>query len=335
MLAVAGIGAWSAVASLAPSAPGCGPHSIVVACLVHGVTPVFRAYARLGIVTSLCVAVLAGYAAHFLHTVAAVHRTWARTASFALTLALSLAVFEYWPLPGRARDVLPTGAHRWLASQPGTFQTLDCTQRTAAEQALPWLLRRRIDLLPARIADCADPDLVPKLAVFGYSHLLVRTANAPDWARGVTPEGLQLAQYFPDAHVYTVHPTAPTVVVMDMNGFFDWEQDAGTRWRWMGPLGTWDLAVTGSENLTRFLSVDLAAVAGSRQIVVDLDAHPIATISVAKARSTYTIGPMVFAPGRHVLRFRSVEPAVRPADVLGTDDGRALTVSLHLWRWLP
>lgn len=335
MIAVAGIGGWSAIASLAPSAPGCEPHSIAVACLVHAVTPVFRAYARLGIVTSLCVAILAGHATGFLLTVSAAHRTWARAVALALTLALSIAVFEYWPLPGRARDVLPTAAHRWLASQPNTFQTLDCTERTAAEQSLPWLLRRRIDLLPISIADCADPDLVPKLSVFGYSHLLVRTANAPAWAHGVPPQGLQLAQYFPEAQVYSVHPMAPTVVVLDMNGFFDWEQNAGTRWRWMGPVGTWDLAVTGGEVLTRSLSVDLASVTGFRQIVVELDARPISTISVAKARSTYTIGPMILAPGRHMLRFRSVEPAVRPADVLGTDDRRALTVSLHQWRWLP
>jgi hypothetical protein len=87
--------------------------------LLYEVAPMFRAYARFGVVVGLMIAMLAGAGAAWL---------WpASTGRRAVLLLLGLAVLEYAPFPPwRWRDVLPTRAHRWLAAQSGAVRVLDC-----------------------------------------------------------------------------------------------------------------------------------------------------------------------------------------------------------------
>ena len=93
--------------------------------LLYEVVPMFRAYARFGVVVGLMTALLAG---------AGVARLWrwpTAAGRRAGVLLLGLALLEYASFPPwRWRDVLPTRAHRWLAEQPGPLRVGDCVAPT-------------------------------------------------------------------------------------------------------------------------------------------------------------------------------------------------------------
>ncbi|MBK5298891.1 MAG: hypothetical protein JJE40_17185, partial [Vicinamibacteria bacterium] len=101
---------------------------------LYTVVPMFRSYARFGVVVQLMAALLAGLGAQ---------RLWSadtRPARIACVLLVALAAAEYavWP-PAMSRDVLPTSAHRWVVRQPGHVLALDCAARTPATELVPWL----------------------------------------------------------------------------------------------------------------------------------------------------------------------------------------------------
>jgi hypothetical protein len=332
MLAVAAIGAWSFVASLAPPSPGCLPTSLTPSCLVYRVLPMFRGYARIGMVTSLSIALLAGYAiARFRQ-----ERTgWfgAPASRWLVAGALALVVIEAWPFPGRARDVLPTAAHRWLSERAEPVRALDCTPWTLADASLGWLMGKSITAVTSPFEGCDEPELVHKLAALGFTHVITRTSEQASWEPELPPAGLQSAIAFPDSRVYAVVASRPALVVMGIRGFWNWETHDGDRWRWMGQEGAWTVFNTTPGDVAVTLNLDLQSFADTRHLTVELDTRPLRTLEVVVDRREYPLGPLTLPPGQHVVQFRSVEPAACPADLVGTQDRRALTVALHSWRW--
>ncbi len=331
VLAVGAIALWALLASLAPPDATCSPDSLQPACLGHRVAPMFRAYARIGIVTSLCVALLAGYAA-------AMTMSWGRSrrrpvAKWAIGTALVVAAFELWPLPG-ARDVMPTEAHRALADRPESLRVLDCVEWTTAEAALPWLMRKEIRFLQNPFEGCDEPDLAPKLAALGFSHLIVRTSLPSPWPESAAPDGFTLEGPLRDARLYTVAALPAPVVIIDVGGFSGWEGTAIDRWRWMGQRGGWTILNTTREPVRAGLRLELQSFAEPRHLDVEVDGALVATLAVAVTRTGYLVGPLALGPGIHAIRFLARELAARPVDLVeATKDRRPLTVSFHGWRW--
>ncbi|HWR98854.1 MAG TPA: hypothetical protein VN317_10575 [Candidatus Methanoperedens sp.] len=176
--------------------------------MLYGVLPMFRAYARFGVIVQLMAALLAASGAErLLHA-------GTRRGKIACTALLLLAVGEYavWP-PSLWRDVLPTAAHRWVARQPVGLRVLDCTRPTPAEASVPWLTGRELRLLGGRIVDCTVPDLADRLAAEGYTHLLVRRETpAGQWfVRHPAPEGLRSLAQFGDSEVFLVPALPPPI----------------------------------------------------------------------------------------------------------------------------
>ena len=333
MLAVAVIAVWSFLASLDPGAPGCTSGSLAPSCLVYRVAPMFRAYARLGIVTSLSVALLAGYAVTILGR--AQGPVWLGPAVTRWLLAgtLLVAAVEYWPLPGRARDVLPTLGHRWLAERSEAARILDCTPSTLADRTLPWLMHKNIALVEGPFEGCDEPEFAPKLAALGFTHVITRASQPAPWKVDAPPPGLRLAETFPDARVYTVSAQPSPLVVLGIRGFWSWEQVAGDRWRWMGQEGSWTLFNTTPADVRMTLNAELESFGAPRHVLLDLDARPLMGVDVAVSRHEYALGPITVPPGQHVMRIRALEPAARPLEILGLQDRRAITISLRPWRW--
>lgn len=328
--AVIALGVWAFVVSLAPASPGCTPGSIVPACLVHHVLPMFRAYARIGIVTNLCVALLAGYAVAWVSSV----RGGAKTIGTSLAAAaLIVATVEAWPLPGRARDVLPTRGHRWLTTQPAPVRALDCGPSTMADATLPWLMQQDVQWLrPPMFEACDEPGIVDTLAARGFTHVIARVSPPTPYSAGGQPPGLEVAASFPDAMVYRV-AARPAVATVEMRGFYDWERSERGSWRWMGPLATWTVVNTTTVDQRSTLRVALESFDKPRQIAVTLDGRALSFVVVSTAVGEHVVGPFDLTPGSHEIQLRSIEPAVRPADVRGTSDGRPLTVAIHRWSW--
>ncbi len=112
VVAIGAVGLAAALVSVGPATGSCEPFSVAPSCLLFRVVPVFRAYARFAIVVNLMVAIAAGAGAAML-------ASRRRVGQIAAATLLLIGAFEFFPLPVRAHDVLPTAAHRWLAVPVG------------------------------------------------------------------------------------------------------------------------------------------------------------------------------------------------------------------------
>ena len=307
-----------------------GPFTFVrPSALLYHVAPMFRSYARFGVVVQLMAALLAGIGVDYLRT--ATRR--GRIVSFAL---IALAAFEYAVLPSALwRDVLPTAAHRWATQQGDRLRVLDCVPHSQESESVQWLTGSRVTLLGGSISDCTEPNLPEKLAALGYTHLLLRSDSADGraFADRPAPVGLRLAADFPGARVFAVTAPTPAIYTAAMTGFSPREHDAGRSWRWMGTEAAWTVVNTTTQPIETALDLELSAFHRTRQLELRLDGRPVQTVVVAPSRRTYQFGPLTVAPGDHELVFHPVEAPTVAADVLTTGDRRALSFAVSTWSW--
>ena len=183
--------------------------------LLYAVVPMFRSYARFGVVVQLMAVLLAGIGVDYLR------RAGTRRAQIACFALVALAGVEYAVSPRALwRDVLPTAAHRWVVQHGDRARVLDCTPLTQESQSVQWLTGSRVAVLGGAIGDCAEPNLPGKLAANGYTHLLVRrdTSDGHWFAERPSPEGLRAAASFDGAQVFEVTAHPPAIHTATMTG---------------------------------------------------------------------------------------------------------------------
>ncbi len=288
----------------------------------------FRSYARFGVVVALMTALLAGAGADWLVAFRS------RLAKIALVALLAIAVVDSVPLTWRARDVLPTSAHRWLADHPDA-RTLDCTGSSPAEALVPWLMHDRLTLRAGALNDCTDPVLATTLAALGYTHLLVRGDTVRPLVHQIaTLEGLTLVRTARDAQLFAVTAPRPVVATVEVSGFHDREGDAGDAWRWMGSAGSWCVLNTSDHVVTAQVEIDLSAFPGARHVRIEVDERELdQVLDVGPQRTIQTIGPLTLTPGEHLLSFRNLEPASTADAEVHNGDPRFLTLRFGHWQW--
>jgi len=292
---------------------------------LYDLVPMFRSYARFGVVVQLMVALLAGIGWDRLQ------RLGRSGAQFAAVALVVLVAGEYAVNPSAmSRDVLPTAAHRWVAQQHGHWQVLDCTPLNSESESVQWLTAGRVTMLDGAIDDCSDGHLPETLAAKGYTHLLERIA--PGDSRPAR-DGLRLAARFDDGQVSTVVAPIPAIYTAAVSAFHRREQDAEWAWRWMGGDGTWTIENTGRVAIVATLHIELSAFARSRQLEMRLDGRPVQTLRVDIPRRLYQIGPLDIPPGRHELVFRPMEPPTVPREVGDNIDARRLSFAIGEWHW--
>lgn len=298
--------------------------------LLYEVAPMFRSYARFGVVVQLMAAVLAGIGVDRLLRSAT---SRARIACIAL---LALACIEYTTAPlAASRDVLPSAAHRWVMKQGPDLRVLDCTPYSPDSASVSWLTSGRVGMLGGSIDDCLEPALSAKLAAHGYTHLLVRrsAANAP-WNAGVASQiGLRAAATFDDSRVFSIAGPRPFVYTEAMTGFSAREHDRDWSWRWMGTTAAWTVVNLTSGPVMAALDLEASSFHGTRQVKLLLDGQPVQTMNVETARRTYRIGPLTVFPGKHILEFSPVEPPTVADDVIHNRDQRRLSMAIGTWMW--
>lgn len=92
---------------------------------LHAVFPMFRAYARFGVLVLLCISVLAGFGlAHLLEKIRHSGRR------YLLVGLLSLMALAEVALPSFNVDLKPPEVYRWLKEQPGDFIVLEFPPRS-------------------------------------------------------------------------------------------------------------------------------------------------------------------------------------------------------------
>jgi hypothetical protein len=324
VLAFAVVAIAAAVVSVVPEPPGCSPGTLAPACWIHQAAPVFRSYARFAFLTHLGVALGAGAAL----------LASSRAGTALAAILVTVAAFEYWPLPARARDVLPTEAHRWLAARAPAQRTLDCVPRDAADAQVAWLMNRHLSPLNDSIRSCREPDLGPRLAALGYTHVVVRRSHGGLAHSRMPPTGLVPIAEFADSRVFGITPEVPVIVTLQADGFYEIETRDGDWWRWMGPEGRWRVRNTTPGPRLAQLSVELESIAMPRTLVVSLDGVRVQTLPIQVASATYTLGPWRVPPGDHGVVFRTLEPPFRPSEHTASPDGRLLTLAFREARWV-
>jgi hypothetical protein len=309
-----------------------GPLTFVrPSALLYEVAPMFRAYGRFGVVVGLMTALLAG---------AGVAWLWLRPGlggRVAAVLLLGVAAFEYAPLPPwRWRDVLPTRAHRWLASQSGLLRVLDCVPPARVSDSLAAsLLGHEVSLLDApTFDDCGEPRLADKLKAMGYTHVVVRRDSAIGrrLAAISVPDGLARGSEFEDGWILEVRAERPRVYVSALLGFYPREYEGAATWRWMGQTGSLRLVAT-RESLGTVLDLELKAFPRERRVEWLLNGRRLGEMTVAAEWRRYELPLGPLAPGETTLTLACRGPAIAANDVLHNDDPRAIGLALGSWRF--
>jgi hypothetical protein len=298
--------------------------------LLYHVVPMFRAYARFGVVVQLMAALLAGIAVDRLRGAGT------KRARIACVALVSLAAGEYAVSPWALwRDVLPTTAHRWVVQQGGRMRVLDCTPLDQESESVQWLTGYRVALLGGSIGDCTDPNLSQKLAANGYTHLLVRrdAADGPSFADDDAPDGLRVAARFEDGRVFAVTAQPPAIYTATMAGFSPREHDAEWTWRWMGADAAWTIVNTGTRPIVAVLNLEMSAFHRARGLELLLEGRHVQTFVVEPPRRFYQLGPFTVDQGGHELVFHPVEGPTVASDVINNGDQRPLSFALGTWNW--
>jgi len=308
-----------------------GPFTFVrPSALLYEVAPMFRAYARFGVVVGLMTALLAGAGAACLWQ-------WSTPAARrAVALLLGLAVFEYAPFPPwRWRDVLPTRAHRWLAAQSGSLRVLDCVAPSRGSDSLArTLLGHEVSLLGApTFDDCGEPRLGEKLMAMGYTHVVMRRDSAIGrWLlANPAPEGLARGREFEDAAILEVRAERPRVYVSALLGFYPREYEGKATWRWMGQTGGLRVVATRQSEAT-VLELELKAFPRETRVEWFLGGRRAGELEVAADWRPYELALGPLALGETILTLACRGPAVVAQDVLHNGDPRALGLAVGSWK---
>ena len=301
--------------------------------LLYNVAPMFRSYARFGVVVQLMAALLAGIGVDRLRRAGTVR------AQIVCAALVALAAAEYAVSPSALwRDVLPTAAHRWVVQQGDRVRVLDCTTLNPESQSVQWLTGYRVTLLGGAISGCTDANLPQKLVANGYTHLIVRrdTAVGQSFADHPVPEGLRVAARFDDGRVFAVTADTPPIYTAMMTGFFPREHDAEWTWRWMGADAAWTIVNVAARPIVATLGLEMSAFQRARRMEVLLDGRPVEnvqTLVVEPSRRIYQIGPLTVPSGNHELVFHPAEGPTVAGDVIDNGDPRRLSFALGTWNW--
>jgi hypothetical protein len=297
---------------------------------LYPLVPMFRSYARFGVVVQLMAALLAGIGVDRLLRVST------RPAWIACGALVILAAGEYAVSPSALwRDVLPTTAHRWLVQQGDAVQALDCAPPDAESESVPWLTGHRVTLLGGAVTDCNEPNLSHKLAANGYTHLLVRRGasgvNLP--SAGKAPDGLRLAARLNDGQVFEVTTPRPAIYTAEMTGFSPRERDVWWTWRWMGVDASWTVVNTRARPVVATLRLEAVTFQHARRLALRFDGRDVQTLVIGPSRQVYQAVPLVVNPGAHELVFHPVDAPTVASDVIDNGDRRPLSFAIGAWSW--
>ena len=323
------VGVTALLCSLSP-ALSIGNQSVAApSALLYAALPMFRGYARFGVVVQLMAALLAGIGLDFLR------RAGSPRATFAGMALVAVVAVEYAVAPAALwRDVLPTTAHRWVARQPADMRALDCVPLDSQSQSIQWLSGYRV-LVPARSpGDCIEPNFAHKLAAGGYTHLLLRRDTTEGrWFSRHATAGFRVAADFEDGQVLAVTATHPPIYTAAMPGFFRREHSANGTWRWMAREAAWSITNTRLQPIVATLDVELWAFPQTRTLELRLDGRQVQSVAVTRKRRVYQIGPLTVGPGDHSLLWHSAEAPAAAHARAGNGNRRAVSIAVGAWTW--
>ena len=298
--------------------------------VLYELAPMFRAYARFGVVVNLMVAILAGAGA------ARLLANRSRLVATMTVMLIGLALTELAPVPPwRSRDVLPTQAHRWVAGLETSRRVLECASTaTARGRWSLWLMPQEFMFLGWIVEDCGEPGLGHKLAGLDVGHVIASpTTRVGRWlSRDSSSGGLTLVKAFPDGLVFETPTTRPALFVGELRGFEPRDYGRDRTWRWMDARADLRVVNTTDQPVTATLGLELMPAGLDPRLQVTLDGRDVAAIDLSPGFRVHDMGPLTFPPGSHLLGLSVAPgPGVDASDRRTASAGR--TLALGNWRW--
>jgi len=312
-LLVIGIVAWAA--------------SVFGGVVLGDVLPIFRAYARIGVVSVLALALLAGIGSAVLVS--------ARAGRPIAAAMLLLSAMELYPPAERWKPALPTAAHTWIATHAPDATIFDCTApgrvyaQTVRAQFASLVLFRE-----PPFEDCVAPDIGGTLAAHGVSYIVLRRAlrEAVYVESGGYLEGVSILARESDALVLRVDAPPAGVSVTDVIGLHAREFHGRDTWRWMSAESEWLVLNRTPADVRATFDITASGFNGKKTLRLTLPSGETADARVG-AHGDYQLGPVTIPVGETRVRLTSVEGDAQPAVATGSSDTRRLAVRLDQWRW--
>lgn len=294
--------------------------------LLGHVLPMFRAYARIGVVAVLSLAVMAGSGAAVL---------WRSPATKPFAAALvALVVVEVFPTGDRFREALPTAGHTWIATHAPGAAVLDCTAPgrvygTTVRMQLPGMRFRE-----PPFEDCASPDLAGTLAAHGVRYVVMRRAlREAQWLdAGGQIAGLVEVARERDALVFRVEARPAPVFTTEITGVYAREFERTSTWRWMPATAEWQVMNRTGGAAHVVLTLEAGVFGGTRTLRLMGPTGDTAEVQMPRA-GTYDLGPLVLPPGESRVTFVVLEGDSPASGGTASSDDRRLAVRVGRWDW--
>ncbi len=313
---------------------------------LYRMAPMFRVYARMGFVVTLCVAVLAGFG---LRDILANIKRRRKQIAVVLTFS-SLILFEYTLVPPfRNVDLSETPPiYKWLASRPSDVVIAEYPWlRSIDERHFEYLFYQRVHqkkmvngaprgslgeaiMKEARYVD--DPDTASLLSHLGAKYVIVHKDSyvTEDIQRISKNPGLVFVEDFPKAVVYEVVAKKTDLVKVFWKSFAMWERwDDGAAWRWAGNNATLWLCNTKEENVQIDFEFNVLPFHRERTLEIFLNDELVESMKVPvvpePSLSQRVPLKMELMLGENIVRFFCPEGETKIDDVLHNGDERSVT----------
>lgn len=301
--------------------------SVVGGDVLGGVLPIFRAYARIGVVSVLTLGVLAGIGSAVL-----VRTRPGRPVAAGLLLLLAV---ELYPPAERWNPALPTAAHTWIATHAPNTTVFDCAApgrvygQTVRAQFPGLVLFRE-----PPFEDCAAPDIGGRLAAHGVSYAVFRPSlRETQWIdAGGALDGVSVVARESGALVLRVDAPPAGIYVTDVVGLHPREFLGRHTWRWMPAESEWLVVNRTAEDVRATFEVTASSFGEARTLRLTLPSGESSEARISDL-GVYQLGPVTLPVGETRVRLTAREGDTPASIVPGSSDTRRLAVRLDQWRW--
>lgn len=316
--------------------------------LLYNIAPMFRVYARMGFVVTLCMAILAGYGLKY---ILLKFRTNVAKTTVALTFSI-LIFLEYTVIPPfRNVDFSKTPAvYKWLSFLPENTVIAEYPLvHSIDEKNYRYLFYQRIhkkrmingaregtlaDDLRKSIRDIKNPLTSQILRYLSVDYVIVHKDDYDnkDIEEISNTPGLAPAREFPTTMVYKITADPPNLIQVQRN--FHKTEIWNDRKIWQWTMNNAEFWLNNTTNKNLYICISFRTVSFSKKRKLDIFLNdkllkritipPISNLTYAKR---VYLDNLTLPPGENTIRFYTPEGPQKIDDVLMNGDMRIVSIA--------
>ncbi len=314
---------------------------------MYKVIPMFRVYARFGVLAMLSVSILAGMGLKYL--LESIKKRGRRV--IVTTCITSLLLFEFINIPPFHNiDLSKTPAvYEWLAKEEGNIIIAEYPLvRSIDERHYDYLFYQRIhqkrvingaqidtfaDAVRKEAGNIANPETPSLLSYLGAKYVILHkdVYNPEDIKEINNNPGLVFVKDFPEAVVYEVVAEKPDLVEVFWKRFASWEKwGDGSLWRWAGNNATLWLGNAKEKDIEIDLEFTVLSFSRERTLEIFLNDKSVKNMQVLappdiSLAQAVTFRNLELKPGENIIRFFTPQGETKIDDILGNGDRRRVS----------